>query len=144
MIQLHVVLDTNVIISALRSKHGASWQILRHIGSGIFDIHLSIPLVLEYEDVLKRREFADWWTLADADDVLDYVCSVGKHHKIWYLWRPFLHDPKDDLVVELALTAGAQYIVTHNIRHFKQVESLNIKPVTPEVFLRQIGARKHE
>lgn len=142
MAKLQVVLDTNVIVSAMRSKQGASWQILRQIGDGIFDLHLSIPLVLEYEDVLKRREFSDWWTLEDAEDVLDYICSVGKHHKIWYLWRPFLNDAKDDLVVELALTAGAEYVVTHNIRHFKQIESLNIKPIAPEIFLRQVRSEK--
>jgi predicted nucleic acid-binding protein len=90
---------------------------------------------LEYEDVLKRKDFQDWWSFQDADDVIDYICSVAYHHKIWYLWRPFLVDAKDDLVLELALNASANYIVTYNIKDFKRAESLGILPITPENFL---------
>ena len=94
MDKLQIVIDTNVIVSALRSRTGAASQVLRSIGTGVFDIHISIPLVLEYEDVLKRREFERWWSNQEADEVIDYICSVANHNKIWYLWRPYLPDAK--------------------------------------------------
>lgn len=136
-----VVLDTNVLVSALRSKSGAASQLLRLIGTNMFEIHISIPLVLEYEDVLKRQGFQNWWSFQDADDVLDYICSVAHHHKIWYLWRPFLKDAKDDLVLELGLNARAEYIITYNIKDFKNIETLGITAITPEEFLHTLRKR---
>jgi putative PIN family toxin of toxin-antitoxin system len=133
-----VVLDTNIIVSALRSRSGAASKLLRLIGTNRFEIHISIPLVFEYEDVLKRKEFQDWWSFQDAEDVVDYICSTAYHHKIWYLWRPYLSDAKDDLVLELALKANVKYIITYNVKDFKQAESLGIIPITPENFLHKL------
>src|SRR5664279_366145 len=87
----NVVIDTNVLISALRSNQGASFKLLTLIGTERFDISLSVPLVLEYEDVLKRQAgTAIALTEADIGDVLDYLCSVAQRYKVYYLWRPQL------------------------------------------------------
>ena len=74
-----VVLDTNVIVSALRSRRGASFAVLQRVGNGDFDIALSVPLLLEYEDVSLRSEL----TLSRQDIVaiLDYLCSVAHHQQ---------------------------------------------------------------
>jgi putative PIN family toxin of toxin-antitoxin system len=134
-----IVLDTNVLVSALLSGRGAANKLLRLVGMDKFDIHVSVPLVLEYEDVLKRRQFQQWWSLEEADNVINYLCSVATSHKIWFLWRPLLTDAKDDFVVELALKAQADYIVTFNVKDFHQALPLGISVMTPNTFLREIG-----
>jgi predicted nucleic acid-binding protein len=73
------------------------------VGAGRFDIHLSVPLVLEYEDVLTREGAKLQQTKHAIMDVIDYHCAVAKKHPVFFLWRPFLRDPKDDLVLELAV-----------------------------------------
>lgn len=133
-----VVLDTSVLVAGLRSDQGASFAILRQLGGAGFSISISVPLVLEYEAVAKRQARELGLTLADIDDVLDYICSVAEHRKIFYLWRPYLKDPRDDLVLELAVEAGAEYIVTHNIRHFAGAERFGVFPITPGELLRRL------
>ena len=62
-------------------------------------------------------------------DINDYVCSVASHRQIFFLWRPFLSDPKDDMVLELAVEARCQYIVTHSKRDFANVDKFGIEAV---------------
>lgn len=77
---------------------------------------------------------------SQIEDVLDYHCSVGRHHEIFFLWRPFLKDPHDDLVLELAVKAGCSFIVTYNRRDFAGCEQFGIEAITPGDFLRRTGA----
>lgn len=78
-------------------------------------------------------------TYADVDDILDYLCSVANRREIFFLWRPFLNDPKDDMVLELAVEAGCDCIVTFNTRDFAGVGQFGLRTVTPREFLREIG-----
>jgi len=71
--------------------------------------------------------------------VLDYHCAVARHHEIFFLWRPYLKDPRDDLVLELAVKAGCQFILTFNGRDFAGCERFGIEVLTPGEFLRRIG-----
>ena len=100
---------------------------------------VSVPLILEYESAAKRISRTLGLRHSDIDDILDYICSVAEHREIFYLWRPFLKDPGDDMVLELAVEAEADYIVTHNIRDFARIELFGISAVTPQEFLRDIG-----
>ena len=136
-----MVIDTNVFVSALRSRRGASYRLLMLLGGKQFEISVSVPLILEYEDAAKRlgREFG--LTSTDIEDILDYVCSVADLREIHYLWRPILKDPQDDHVLELAVVASAQFIVTCNRRDFTGAEKFGIKVVTPHEFLKRIGER---
>ena len=109
-----IVIDTCVIASAIKSKRGASYKLLSLIESGKFEFHLSVPLVCEYQDVLTRPEFGNTWTEAEIDELLDFICSKGVKHDIWYLWRPLLQDAGDEFVAELAIAAQAGSIVTFN------------------------------
>ncbi len=135
-----IVIDTNVFVAALQSQYGTSYRLLMLLESGKFDIHLSVPLVLEYEAVAKRfvGEKAHL-TLGDVDDILDYVCSVAQQHRVYYLWRPFLSDPKDDMVLELAVAASCDFIVTYNTDDFAGVEKFGVRALTSQEFLRRIG-----
>ena len=118
--KIRVVLDTNVLLSGLQSKKGASYEVLRRLGQQ-FDIAVSVPLVLEYEEILKEKLFPTF-TSSDIDDIINYYCKVGISAEIFYLWRPFLSDPEDDHILELALAAGCNYIVTYNKKDFRGVE----------------------
>jgi putative PIN family toxin of toxin-antitoxin system len=134
-----IVLDTNVFISALRSSQGASNQLVLMSGGSRFEIALSVPLVVEYEDVAKRLTTETALSLQDVDDIIDYLCSVAHRQEIHFLWRPFLKDPKDDHVLELAVEAGCEAIVTHNVRDFAGSGQFGIEVLTPAQFLDRIG-----
>ena len=135
-----IVLDTNILIAALMSRHGASFKLLSLIGQEFFETVVSVPLVLEYEDVAKRLS-GDKITLSSdmIDNVIDYICSVSVHQSIYYLWRPLLKDPKDDLVLEIAMNAQADAIITFNIRDFAEASQHDVEIITPKTFLEQIG-----
>lgn len=134
-----VVIDTNVLVAGLRSRDGASFRLLSLVGSGRFGINVSVPLVLEYEDVLLRAQTGIPLSPGAISDVLDYHCSVARRHEIFFLWRPYLKDPRDDLVLELAVKAGCQFIVTFNARDFAGTERFGLEAVPPGQFLKRIG-----
>ena len=134
---LRVVIDTNVLVAGLRSRRGASFALLQKLGGRDF-IPVSPPLCLEYEDVLARPGMIPGFSVVDAGDFVDYMVSVSEECRVYFLWRPWLPDPKDDLVLEVALAGGASHIVTHNIRDFAGADELSLAVVTPDQFLKLI------
>lgn len=135
---INVVVDTNVLVSALRSNRGASYRLVRLIGTGKFNISLSVPLLFEYESVTKRKKFKHLID-SDIDELLNYFCQVADKRDIFFLWRPFLKDPKDDMILELAVEAGCEYVITYNINDFKGIERFGVEAITPKQFLFKIG-----
>ena len=126
------VVDTNVLVSALRSRRGPSFRLLSLIGTGRFEIALSVALALEYEDAALRA------TSIPAEAfyrILGYICTAAHQQNIFYLWRPYLPDPKDEMVLELAVASRANHIVTYNLRDFRGSERFGIQVVKPEDFL---------
>ncbi|MCI5156958.1 MAG: putative toxin-antitoxin system toxin component, PIN family [Candidatus Electrothrix sp. AUS1_2] len=136
---VQIVIDTNVFVSALRNDTGASFYLLSRIGKGEFATNVSVPLIMEYEAVATRLLKQTNLNPAELNDILDYICSVSSKHKISYLWRPFLKDPKDDLVLELAVKAGSQYIITFNKKDFSNISKFGIMALTPWEFLIKRG-----
>jgi putative PIN family toxin of toxin-antitoxin system len=141
---VRVVLDTNVLVAAMRSRRGASFEVVSRVGKGVFDIAVSVSLVLEYESVLLRHVPASALTEQDIRDLIDYVCEVGVWQEIFFLWRPYLRDPNDDLILELAVAAGCDAVVTHNVRDFGGAERLGVRVVTPGTFLQNLRGTKWE
>ena len=135
-----VVLDTNVLVAAIRSRRGASFRVLERLGTGAYEIVISVPLALEYEDALLRRRGA--LRAEQIADIVDYACRVGRRQQIFYLWRPLLRDPKDDMVAEVAVAGGAEAVVTHNRKDFGGLERFGVRVVSPLEFLRTIGGRQ--
>ncbi|HEV7516594.1 MAG TPA: putative toxin-antitoxin system toxin component, PIN family, partial [Thermoanaerobaculia bacterium] len=131
-----VVLDTNVVVAALRSRQGASFKLLSLLGEDRFEIALSVPLLFEYEDALARHIMAGLYGQQDIDDFLDHVCQAAHRQSIFFLWRPCLPDPKDDMVLELAVAAGCEAIVTHDQRDFVGAERFGARVAAPRDFLR--------
>jgi predicted nucleic acid-binding protein len=142
-----VVLDTNVMAAGIRSSTGASREILVLVEAGALDPIMSVPLAFEYESVLKRNELLKETGLSinDGDDFLDYFFSKAYPQQIDYFWRPWLPDPKDDLVLECAVNSGAHAIVTFNLGHFDNVpKHFGILVLTPREFLTSSEVFRHE
>jgi putative PIN family toxin of toxin-antitoxin system len=137
-----IIIDTNVLISALRSRNGASFKVVGMIGTEKFELCISVPLIFEYESVAKRDYRAFGLRYSDIDDILDYICSVAEHRKIHFLWRPVLRNPQDDMVLELAVESEADYIVTHNVKDYVGIRAFGIIALSPKEFLRKIGELK--
>lgn len=135
-----IVIDTNIVISAQRSQRGASAKLISLIGTGLFEIHVSIPLVLEYEEVLTRYRTSLGLSQDDVEDLVDAFCALSIHHeKIHFRWRPFLPDQKDEFILDLAVVARSDYIITYNQKDFVGVERFGVKVSDPKTFLQAIG-----
>jgi putative PIN family toxin of toxin-antitoxin system len=134
-----IVVDTNVLMAGLRSCQGASFRLLQMLGTGRFEIVISVPLVLEYEDVLMRHVKLVGFEETEIAALVDYICAMGQRQRIHYLWRPFLPDPKDDLLLELAVAAGCEGIVTFNVKDFPGGERFGLWILTPREFLARMG-----
>jgi putative PIN family toxin of toxin-antitoxin system len=140
MVPPQVVLDTNVIVSALRSQRGVSYKLLMMVGRANFEINLSVPVLLEYEDAAKRLLGQIPLTESDINNILDYLCKMANQQEVFFLWRPFLKDPKDDMILELAVAAQCEAIITYNKKDFVGVEQFGLQVITPKEFLERIGA----
>ena len=135
-----IVIDTNVLVAGLRSRRGSAFRLLMLVDTGHFDIHLSVSLVLEYEEVLLRELPHLPVPRSVVEDVLDFHCVVATRHPIFFLWRPYLPDARDDMLLELAVKAQCEHIVTYNLRDFVGVGRFGIEAIEPGVFLQHIGA----
>jgi len=120
-VRLDFVLDTDVVVEALRSSRGASRQLLLGALDGGFQLLLSVPLMLEYEAVLNRPEHlaACGLSTAEIGRVLDDLAGIAKPVNLSFRWRPRLSDPNDDMVLETAVNGNADVIVTFNQRDFE-------------------------
>ena len=139
---LETVLDKNVLIAALRSRRGASFELLRLVGNERWRLHLSTALLLEYEEVARREAQHFWLHPSRIEDVMDLLGASGREHAISFRWRPFLNDADDDFIWELTVAAHARYIVTHNLRNFAGVEGFGIEAITPAQMLLKLQAKK--
>jgi len=133
-----IILDTNVLYAGLYSSEGASYQILRAIERGQIRIILSTTLLFEYEDILNRNKFELGLSEKQIEAILNNLCRLSDHQKIYYLWRPFLKDPNDDHILEVAVASQAKIIVTHNIKDFSGIDKFGIKAITPNQLLKEI------
>jgi putative PIN family toxin of toxin-antitoxin system len=131
---MRVVLDTSVVVAAWRSRDGASFVLFERLRDDEFEIAVSVPLVLEYEAVLLRHLVAGL-SRDDVEAFVDYLCARGHKQTVFYLWRPLLNDPGDDMVAEVAVAAACDAIVTHNIKDFARAKDLGVAVFTPAEFL---------
>jgi putative PIN family toxin of toxin-antitoxin system len=136
---MRIVLDTSVLVAASRSRNGASFQIVSMLPSPKFEIALTIAVYTEWQAVLTRPEHLPPGVTADmALGFVRYLASVAHLQDVHFLWRPFLRDPDDDMVLECAVASGCEFIVTHNVRDFRRVEELNVRAITPADFLNRL------
>jgi len=142
MSPIKIVLDTNVLVAGLRSNSRASHSILRLLGSGSYDLCISVALILEYEEVLKNKINHEIIFSKEIEEFIDYLCKIGKKFNIHFLWRPTLRDPDDEMVLEIAVSSQAEFIVTFNVKDFIRENYFGVKVITPIQFLKKIGGEK--
>lgn len=136
------MIDTNVLVSGLRSRQGMSYRLLSFLGGQLYRPVLTVPLVVEYEKSLRNPRTKVPFNADDIAKYLDFICSVGECRKVHFLWRPFLRDPKDDMVLEAAVCGQCEYIVTFNLHDFRETEKFGIIAITPGDFLKKKGKEK--
>jgi putative PIN family toxin of toxin-antitoxin system len=130
------VIDTNVFIAALRSSSGASHQIILAADRGDFQMVLSVPLLAEYDDVSARPDMGISIPASAVEAIIRRIAMVAHKQQIYFLWRPLLPDPKDDMVLEVAIASGASHIVTFNSKDLRLATQFGIIVLTPADFIR--------
>ncbi len=138
---MKVVLDCSVIVAALRSRTGASNALLRSLQAGYIDVVASVPMMLEYEAVLMRPEQrrATGMTVGEVGLFLDGLAALLTPVTPHFLWRPVLRDPNDEMVLDAAVSGGAEVIVTFNVKDFLSgATRLNLDVLTPADALQRL------
>ncbi len=139
---MRVVFDTSVLVAAARSRLGASFTLLGSVPTPEFQLCLSVGLYTEWQAVLTRAEnLPSGQKIEDARRFLRYLAGQAYLQEIHFLWRPFLKDADDDMVLELAIAAGCHYIVTHNVKDFHGSKQFKVAAVTPREFLKLIRCK---
>lgn len=136
-----VVLDTDIIVTALRSAAGGSNAVLREAAHGRLTPLVTPALFLEYEAVLKRPEqrLAHGLGLRDIDRLLAAFASACEPVEVSFQWRPQLTDPNDEMVLEAAVNGRADALVTHNVRDFaKGAARFGLRVLRPGEFLKEL------
>ena len=134
---MRVVIDTNVLVAASRSRLGASYKLIAMLPRRHFQPAVSVTLYLEYLDVLLRpQNIVPGKTAQNALGFIRRFLAFSHRQKIHFNWRPTLKDPSDDFVLELSIASQSSYIVTFNKRDFGNIELFGIEAVTPAEFLR--------
>ena len=134
-----MVIDTNILVAAVRNNAGPSFALMQLVRQALVAMYCSPALFLEYEDVLTRSDqlTASGLQRTDVDAILNelalFLVPVTTH----YQWRPQLRDPSDEMVLEAAVNAQANVIVTYNVRDFKPAERFGILVLNPEQTFRQ-------
>ena len=138
---LRVVLDTDIVVAALRSATGGSNAVLREAALGRLTLLATPALFLEYEAALKRPEqrLAHGLDLVDIDDFLAALASACEAVEVSFQWRPLLSDPNDEMVLETAANGRADRLVTHNVRDFaKGAERFGLQVLRPGELLKEL------
>jgi putative PIN family toxin of toxin-antitoxin system len=137
-----LVLDTSVLVAAIRGPGGASATLLERALAGEANALISTPLLLEYEAVMTREEHlnASGLTEAEIAILLDAFAAVAQHVEFFFTWRPSLNDPDDEMVLETAVNGGADAIVTFNQRDFLPATAkFGIEVIAPRIACRRLG-----
>jgi putative PIN family toxin of toxin-antitoxin system len=138
---MRLVVDTAVMVAAIRSDTGASRRLLIAGFERRFTMLAAVPLLIEYQAVMTRREHlaASRLSVGDVEDLLDALAAVAEPVRLDFLWRPVLSDPDDDMVLETAANGQADAIVTFNRRHFVSVtKQFGIEVLPPAIIVKQL------
>ncbi|GAB6056894.1 putative toxin-antitoxin system toxin component, PIN family [Desulfonatronum parangueonense] len=141
MIIPRVVLDTNILVAASRSRKGASYAILQALRAGRIKALGSVPLMVEYEAVLKRPDHLQIGGRTEemVDAFLDALCLLMDYVHLHYLWRPQTFDPADEMVLETALNGRAAALITLNIKDFDAAKKFRLPVLHPGVFIQKLN-----
>ena len=142
MKRYRVILDTNVILAALRSQFGASHRLLLTIGHPRWLSVVTPALMYEYEDVARRPGNVPGLTPQQITHVLDRVYQLSQRQPVWFSWRPLSTDPGDDAILEAAIAGNCDYVVSFNERHLRPAAEFGIQVIKPVALLKLIDEIK--
>lgn len=134
----HAVLDTNILYAALRSRRGASRRVIDLVLDGAVVAHVSVPLVLEYEEVLLHEADALNVTPREIRIVIAAFVEQAKGHTVHFRWPEYVRDPDDTHVLNTAVAASCPHLVTFNKSNFHRASARNVKLLAPREFLAQV------
>ncbi|WP_374412363.1 putative toxin-antitoxin system toxin component, PIN family [Novosphingobium colocasiae] len=138
---MRVVLDTDVVVTAVRSATGGSHAVLREVAHVRLTPLVTPALFLEYEAVLKRpkQRLAHGLGLGDVDLFLAALASACEAVEVSFQWRPQLSDPNDEMVLEAAVNGRADALITHNVRDFaKGATRFGLRVLRPGEVLKEL------
>jgi putative PIN family toxin of toxin-antitoxin system len=140
LLVLRIVLDTSVVVAALRSRTGASNEALRLVGMGRMAVLATPALFLEYEEVLMRPEqrASHGLSTRQVERFLAALASAVEPVTIHFAWRPQLRDPADEMVLEAAINGRADAIVTFNVKDFVPAGRFGVSAIRPANLLKRI------
>ena len=136
-----VVIDTNVLLSGLRSRQGASFAVIELVAERTIRPLVTTALFLEYEAVVKRIEHrrATGLSVEVVDQVLRELAALSEGVHVYFMWRPQLPDPHDEMVLEAAVNGRAEALITHNVKDFHPASNLfGLRVLTPAAFFKEI------
>jgi len=135
-----IIIDSNVVVAAMRSKQGWSHKLVYSVGiDHRWKLCLSGPLLQEYTEQVFSHAGIPGWSQQECDDFLDYICASCLWVKVHFLWRPLLVDEDDHMVLEAAVAASAKHIITFNKRDLKPAEHFGIEMLTPREFMLKLN-----
>jgi putative PIN family toxin of toxin-antitoxin system len=136
-----LVIDTNVLVAATRNSAAPSFALIQLVRRAAVTICCSPALFLEYEDALKRQDqlTASGLQRTDIDAILNELAKVIVPVSTHYQWRPQLRDASDEMVLEAAVNAQANAIVTYNLRDFKPAQNFGVLLLNPEQTFKQFS-----
>ena len=138
---MRLTFDTDVIVAALRSRTGASNALLQALRGRQLEAVASVPMLFEYEAVLMRPEQrqAIGMSVEDVGYFLDGLAALLRPVVPYFLWRPLLRDPDDEIVLDTAVNGRADAIVTFNVQDFlPEARQFQIEVLTPREALRRL------
>lgn len=141
---MRIVLDTSVVVAALRTRSGVGNAVLQLVAQRRVTILATPPLFLEYEEVLKRPEhrLAHGLTPEAIDEFLAELAALVEPVELHFQWRPQGSDPNDEMVLEAAINGGADVLVTYNLADFVGVaERFRISVMHPADLLKKLKIR---
>lgn len=142
MKRYRVILDTNVVLAALRSRIGASHRLLLTIGDPRWQSVVTPALMYEYEDVARRPGNVPGLSPQDITNILNLIYQQSHRQVVWFSWRPLSADPGDDAILEAAIAGGCDYVVSFNERHLRAAREFGIEVLRPADLLKLIGEIK--
>ena len=128
-------MDTNVLYAGLRSRHGASHEILNGLWQRKWTLVLSQTVITEYEEILKRESAALGLPADRINKLLDALCALAERRQLSDSWHPVLSDPDDEALAHLAVESKADHLISHNIRHLEPARKLGVNLLEPKDFL---------
>ncbi|HEX3721092.1 MAG TPA: PIN domain-containing protein [Verrucomicrobiae bacterium] len=142
MKRYRVILDTNVVLAAMRSQTGASHRLLLTIGHARWQSVITLALMYEYEDVARRPGNAPGLSPQDITNILNLIYQQSHRQLVWFSWRPLSPDPGDDAILEAAIAGGCDFVVSFNERHLRAAREFGIEVLKPADLLKLIGTSK--